>query len=126
MVVSVNELSDGTAKSAIADISREFEKLRKTAHAPKIPNADSINWTLLVFSTSDSASSQKCLNKLIEECREADERKFGPATLKTVNLVENFCSMRLGICTRSFWLELCVSMAQVTVQVTDSIIQWIH
>ena len=38
MVVSVNELSDGTAKSAIADISREFEKLRKTAHALKVPN----------------------------------------------------------------------------------------
>ena len=33
MVVSVNELYDGTAKIAIADI--EFEKLRKTAHALK-------------------------------------------------------------------------------------------
>jgi len=106
MVVSVKELSDGTAKSVIADISREFEKRCKTANALKIPNADSINWTLLVSSTSDSASNQKCLNKLIEECREADERKFGPATLKTVNLVENFCSMCLGICVRHFWLEL--------------------
>ena len=32
MVVSVNELPDGRAKSAIADVSRELAALRKTAH----------------------------------------------------------------------------------------------
>lgn len=30
MVVSVNELPDGTAKSVISDVSRELEKLRET------------------------------------------------------------------------------------------------
>ena len=55
MVVSINELPDGTAESATADVSREFEKLRKTAHALGMPNPNSINWTLLVASTSDSA-----------------------------------------------------------------------
>ena len=68
IVVSVNEVPDGTAQSAIASISRELEYLRKTAHALKMPNADAINWTLFVSSTSDSATSQKRLNKLIENC----------------------------------------------------------
>ena len=43
MVVSVNELPDGTAKSAVDDVCWELEKLCKTAHALNIPNADSIN-----------------------------------------------------------------------------------
>ena len=73
MVISVNELPDGTA---IADVSRELEKLRCTAHA----NPDSINWTLLVASTPDSAATQKRVNKLIEQQRE-DEIKFGIATM---------------------------------------------
>ena len=104
MVVSVNELPDGTAKSAITDVSRELEKLRETAHALDMPNPDSINWTLLVSSTSDSASTQKRLNKLIEECREADEKVFGPATLQTVDLIENFCAMHLGVNLRKAFL----------------------
>ena len=104
MVVSVNELPDGTAMSAIDDISRELEKLRNTAHALKMPNPDGINWTLLVSSTSDSAATQKRLNKLIEECKAADEKKFGPATLKTVDLIETFCSMHLGVNLRKAFL----------------------
>ena len=43
MVLSVNELSDGTADTAIADISRELEKLRRTAHALRMPIANSID-----------------------------------------------------------------------------------
>ena len=42
MVVSVNELPDGSAESIIEDVSKELEKLRKTAHALNL----SINWTL--------------------------------------------------------------------------------
>ena len=104
MVVSVNELSDGTSATAISDVSRELEMLRETAHALKLPNADSINWTLIVSSTSDSASTQKRFNKLIEECRESDELRFGPATLETIDLVETFCSMHLGINLRKAFL----------------------
>ena len=85
MVVSVNELPDGTAESAIADVSREFEKLHQTAHALGMPNPNSINWTLLMASTSDSASTQKRINKLIEQCREEDEAKYGPATIELLN-----------------------------------------
>ena len=88
MVISVNELPDGTAESAINDVSQELEKLRRIAHAIGMPNPDSINWTLIVASSSDSASSQKRFNKLIEECREQDEAKFGPATIETVDLVQ--------------------------------------
>ena len=43
MVMSVNELSDGTAKSAVDDLCWKLEKLCKTAHALNMPNADSIN-----------------------------------------------------------------------------------
>ena len=67
MVVSINELPDGKAISAIEDISREFEKLRRVAEILGLPNANSINWTLVKSSTSDSASTQKRMNKLIEE-----------------------------------------------------------
>ena len=105
MVVSVNELPDGSAMSAVHDISRELENLRQMAHALKMPNADTINWTLLVSSTSDSASTQKRFNKLIEECRYNDVEKFGPATSETVDLVENFCSMHLGINLRKAFLS---------------------
>lgn len=104
MVVSLNELSDGTALSAVDDISRELEKLRATAASLGIPNANSINWTLLVCSTSDSASTQKKVNKLIKERRDADEREFGAATIDTIELIENFCSMHLGINLRKAFL----------------------
>ena len=43
MVVSVNELSDGTARTAVYDISRELQMLRETAKVLRLPNADTIN-----------------------------------------------------------------------------------
>ena len=76
-VLCVNELQDGSASSAVDDISREFEKLHHIATILGLPNPNSINWTLVVSSTSDSAATQKCANKLIEQCRKADEEKFG-------------------------------------------------
>ena len=82
VVVSINEVPDGTARSAVADVSRELEKLRRTAHALNMLNAQSINWTLFVSSTSDSASTQKRMNKLIEECREAMRKRLGLLHLK--------------------------------------------
>ena len=42
MVISVNELPDGSAKSIIADMFREIEKMRDIAHMLKIPIADKI------------------------------------------------------------------------------------
>lgn len=107
VVVSVNELPDGKAISAIEDISREFEKLRRVATELGIPNAKSINWTLIKSSQSDSAATQKCMNKLIEEKRLEDEQEFGPAsgTLETVELIETFCSMHLGVNLRKAFLS---------------------
>ena len=97
MVLGVNHLADGTAKSAVSDVSSELEKLCKTATALYLPNPDSINWSSFVSSTSDSASTQKRVNKLVEECRQADLERFSPATQETVELVENICSMHLGV-----------------------------
>ena len=48
MVLSVNEVPDGSADSMIDDVSRELQKLRDMAHALRMPNADKINWTLIV------------------------------------------------------------------------------
>lgn len=59
IVVSVNEVPDGSADSIIADISHELQRLKEVAHALHLPNADKINWTLIQSSTSDSASTQK-------------------------------------------------------------------
>ena len=107
MVLSVNELPDGKSISAIEDISREFVKLRRIAEMLGLPNANSINWTLVKSSTSDSASTQKCLNKLIEEKRESDEERFGSATctVETLDLIKTFCSMHLGVNLRKAFLS---------------------
>ncbi len=59
---------------------------------------------MLVSSTSDSASTQKKLNKLIEEHRARDEKIFGAATLETTKIIENFCSMHLGVNLRKAFL----------------------
>ena len=55
MVVSVNELVDGSALTAVNDVSKKLEALRVTAPVLGFSNADSINWTLVASSTSDSA-----------------------------------------------------------------------
>ena len=104
MVISVNELPDGTANSAIEDVSSELKRLRDTAKMLGMPHADSINWTLVASSTADSAATQKRFNKLIEQKRE-DEERFGPARAEAIDLVTNFCSMHLGIILRKAFLS---------------------
>ena len=42
---------------------------------------------------------------MIEQCREADEEEFGPASPDSINLVENFCSMHLGVNLRKAFLS---------------------
>ena len=105
LVISVNELPDGSAESIIADMSREMKKMRDIAHMLKIPNADKINWTLVSSSTSDSASTQKKFNRLLQEKREEDEQRFGPACGDAIDVVENFCAMHLGVNLRKAFLD---------------------
>ena len=105
LVLVVNELQDDSAASAIKDISRELERLRHAATVLGLPNPNSINWTLVVSFTSDSAATQKCINRLIQGCRENDEQRFGPATTETVDLIETFCSMHLGVNLRKAFLN---------------------
>ena len=109
MVLSVNEVPDGSADSMITDISGELQKLRDIAQKLQLPNAMKINWTLIQLSTSDSAATQKRFNKLIEEKRE-DEERFGSLSNSTdfpdvIELVENLCCMHLGINLRKAFLE---------------------
>ena len=44
------------------------------------------------------------MNRLIEEHRAEDAQRFGVATIETVNIVENFCSMHLGVNLRKAFL----------------------
>ena len=76
LVLGVNELADGKANTAVEDISREFEKLRLVAEMLDLPNAQSINWTLVQSSTSDSAATQKHMNKIIQERRRTNEEHW--------------------------------------------------
>lgn len=104
LVLGVNVLADGKANTAVEDISREFEQLRRVAEMLGLPNAKSINWILVQSSTSDSAATQKCMNKIIEEQRQTDEKRFRPPsyTVEILLLIENFC---LGVNLRKAFLN---------------------
>ena len=123
-VLSMNKVSDGTALTAIDDIPKELEKLRTTAKLLGLPNANSINWTMLVSSTSDSAPTQKRLNKLIQEHREEDEKRFGAATTDTVELIETFCTMHLGANLRKAFVTSLDS--DVAARKHNSVDQFVH
>ena len=98
-------MPDGTADSAIQDISQELEKLHSIATRLNIPNANSINWTLLVSTNSRLSCSTKKLNRLIEERRLADEKEFGSASSSAMEVIECFCSMHLAVNLRKAFLN---------------------
>jgi len=95
MVVSVNELTDGTAESIINDVSKELRKLRETAHALNIPNANQINRTLFTSSVRLRFHTKKD-KQAIEQKKTVDREKFGPECSECNNFAENFCAMHLG------------------------------
>lgn len=105
MVLSINEVPDGAADAMIDDISSELQKLREIAHSLGLPNADKINWTLIASSSSDSASTQKRFNKLLQDQKKKDEEKFGTMCPGAMELVENFCCMHLGVNLRKAFLD---------------------
>ena len=96
MVLCLNEVPDGSAQSMIEQVSLELEKLRDIAHALNLRDPRKINWTLFTSSTSDSASTQKKFNRLVEQCRERDEETYGPPSFEAIELVENLCAMHLN------------------------------
>ena len=62
-------------------------------------NADEINRTLLQSLSSDSASTQKSFNRLVEIYKREDDRQcFGLICEcpDVIELIENFCCMQLG------------------------------
>ena len=67
--LSVSEVPDGTADSVVEHIDRELNQLRQLAHKLKLDGANNINWNCIASSSSNGASTQKRLNKLVEEHR---------------------------------------------------------
>ena len=104
IVISVNEVPDGTAESIVNDINSELEKLRNAAKDLGLPNHMSINWNMFASATSDSASTQAKFNKLIEMHREEDEKKFGQSA-GGMELITNFCAMHLGANLRKSFIS---------------------
>ena len=104
LVLSLNEVPDGTAESIIDDIDRQLESLRCTATELGLPNASSINWTLISSSTSDGAATQKKFNHLLALRQNEDKIKFG-SSQDGLQLVENFCAMHLAVNLREALLE---------------------
>ena len=105
MVLPVNVLSDGAADTAIEDVSKELEKLRKIATTLKLTHATSINWTIFTSMTSDSASTQKRCTKLMNHYQDLDRKKFGQAGPEAIDIVENFCAMHLGCNLRKAFIS---------------------
>ena len=96
MVFCLSEVPDGTADSMVQQIEMELSKLREIATALYFQNPERINWTVFASSTSDSASTQKRFNHLVEENRKRDEERYGAASNDATELIENLCAMHLG------------------------------
>ena len=97
VVLSISEVPDGKADTIINDIDMQLKKLRKAAEQLGIPNHDKFNWTMIKASSSDSASTQKRLNDLLQQCRNEDEKLFSPADTESFDIIRNFCAMHLGV-----------------------------
>ena len=100
-VLGVQEVSDGTSETMIKELDRQLTRLRHLAQELEIPNAKSINWTLIVSSTSDGAATQTKFNKLLEELRARDEQQFGSANSSFKEAIVNKCGMHLGVNLRN-------------------------
>ena len=104
LVISVNELANGSAEQIAEDISTELEHLRNTARDLGLPNANSINWSLIVSTTSDSAATQKKFNEIVKQRKKEDHDRFG-STEFTEELITNFCAMHLGVNLRKAFVQ---------------------
>lgn len=96
LVLDINEVKDGFA---IEDISKELR------------HAANITIIKLKFYKLDTGSVnnfwlQQC--RLIEDCHQNDEEKFGIASTETVHVVESFCFMHFGVNLRKPFLNALV------------------
>ena len=96
VVLSISEIPDGKADSIIEDIDSHLKKLRCFAQQLHIPNNKMLNWSMISASTSDSASTQKRLNNLIQQRKEEDTKTLPVADNESLDIVRNFCAMHLG------------------------------
>ena len=96
VVLSISEIPDGKADSIIEDIDSQLKKLRCFAQQLHIPNNKMLNWSMISASTSDSASTQKRLNNLIQQRKEEDTKTLPVADNESLDIVRNFCAMHLG------------------------------
>ena len=97
VVISVSKIPDGKADTIIEDIDKQFKKLRRIADQLRILNSSALNWSMICSSTSDSASTQKRLNDLLEQRKEEDCKVFPNANQESLEIVRNFCAMHLGV-----------------------------
>lgn len=82
-VLRVQKVSDGTSETMIQELDRQLTRLCAMVNEMEM---HSINWTLMVSSTSDGAST----NKLLQDLQQRDEEQFGPTNT-------NKCGMHLGV-----------------------------
>ena len=114
IVLSVNELADGTADSVIKDISKELHSLREMGKALNFqPNQlDIIGFLDVRFCFLSKTIKQTNRTTKRRKCKE-----FGSATHDIMDIVENFCSMHLGINLRMAFLD---GIRNVNEQPSDS------
>ena len=106
LVLSVSEVPNGSAEEVAKNISKELERLRNIAHEIGLENADSINWSLVVSSTSDCAATQKKINKVAQMQKNEDLKQFGYTSVDAgTEIISNFCAMHLGINLRHAFLQ---------------------
>ena len=100
LVLGIKDVVDGTAKSAIDELEKVLIKIREVATELKLPNASHIGWRMFKSAMSDSASTQKCFNKLLQQKIDEendssnDDSEEGNTTMPILQL---FCGMHLGV-----------------------------
>ena len=106
VVISTNEVQDGKAVTVADDIDFELRKLREMAEMLELEGASRINCSQIASSTSDSASTQKKINRLLQTLKERDDDRFefAQSDKEMPDLFENFCAMHLGVNLRKSFL----------------------
>ena len=115
VVISVSEIADGKAETIIEDINQQFKRLREVASQLGIENHSMLNFSMIHSSTSDSASTQKRLNDLLEKCKGEDSQLLPCANSECLEIVNNFCAMHLGVNLRKAFVAAQASENQESI-----------